>query len=280
MLNELRRILVVTKQGHTQAQVLAKDIRKWLESKSFHVNILSTSKLTTGSIADDNWDLVIVLGGDGTLLYVVRCLLTRDIPFLGINFGRVGFLAEISPDEWEDVLSDVLICRKFISSRRIAIKYQVIRDGNVYTSGCSINDVVISRDGLARLLELHIEISGSKKALNLRADGVIVSTPNGSTGYCAAAGGSLIFPELKVLEICPICPFLTKLRPLIVSGDHVISIEIGGIEQDASLTVDGQEGFFLSPGDIVCISRHEYEVEFLLPQDSSYINKLISKGYI
>lgn len=83
--------------------------------------------------------------------------------FLGINFGRVGFLAEISPDEWEDVLSDVLICRKFISSRRIAIKYQVIRDGNVYTSGCSINDVVISRDGLARLLELHIEISGSKK---------------------------------------------------------------------------------------------------------------------
>ncbi len=73
---------------------------------------------------------------------------------------------------------------------------------------------------------------------------MIVSTPNGSTGYCAAAGGSLIFPELKVLEICPICPFLTKLRPLIVSGDHVISIEIGGIEQDASLTVDGQEGFF------------------------------------
>lgn len=84
MLNELRRILVVTKQGHTQAQVLAKDIRKWLESKSFHVNILSTSKLTTGSIADDNWDLVIVLGGDGTLLYVVRCLLTRDIPFFWV----------------------------------------------------------------------------------------------------------------------------------------------------------------------------------------------------
>ncbi|WP_461833255.1 NAD(+)/NADH kinase [Desulfothermus sp.] len=280
MSNGIKKILVVPKQNHPDADLLAKDISQWLEANYFNVHIMAISKLISKPAPHENWDLVVVLGGDGTLLYVARSLLTRKIPFLGINFGKVGFLAEISPDEWKEVLSEILIRQKFISSKRIALKYEVVRHGKIFTSGCSINDVVISRDGLARLLELNLKFSDSGANFKFRADGVIVSTPNGSTGYCAAAGGSLIFPELNVMEICPVCPFLTGLRPIVVSDKEVISIEIGSTQQGVSLTIDGQEGFFLSPKDIVKISKHEYEVEFLLPQNSSYIKKLISKGYI
>ena len=280
MANELKKILVVTKQNHADANSLAKDISKWLEANHFNVHVITTSNLISNLANQENWDLVIVLGGDGTLLFVARSLLTKKIPFLGINFGKVGFLAEISPHEWKEVLSEILIHRKFLSSKRIALRYEVIRDDEIFISGCSINDVVISREGLARLLELKLKFSDYKGNFKFRADGVIISTPNGSTGYCAAAGGSLIFPELNVLEICPVCPFLTRLKPLVVPDKEVISIEIGGTQKGVSLTIDGQEGCFLSPKDIVKISRHEYEIEFLLPQNSSYIKKLISKGYI
>jgi NAD+ kinase len=220
------------------------------------------------------------VGGDGTLLYVARKFLHADILFMGINFGRVGFLAEICPDGWEAEFTEIFVKGNFFVSKRIALNYKVERDGSVVSSGCSINDVVVCRDGLARLLEISIKIGKDKGLLNFRADGVIISSPNGSTGYCAAAGGSLIFPSLNVIEICPISPFLSRIKPLIVPDHMSVFVEINGTYQDAFLTIDGQEGFKLSAGDRVEISKHKHKLCFLMPKNTSYISKLKEKGYI
>ena len=130
MLSELKKILLVTKQNHPDAALLAKEISQWLEENHFNVHILANSKLMSNSAQHKDVDLVIVLGGDGTLLYVARSLLTRKVPFLGINFGKVGFLAEISPHEWKDILPEILIHQKliqYIVSTQIHSRYTLMK---------------------------------------------------------------------------------------------------------------------------------------------------------
>ncbi len=275
-----KNILIVAKHDHRQAKDLGKETCTWFKNKGFSYRFITTTELVGLQEIDFSPSLVLVLGGDGTLLYVARKFLNLNIPLMGINFGRVGFLAELGPESWESYFTELFILGQFHLSKRIALCYVIKRDGKDINKGCAINDVVISRDGMARLLELSIVIGTEAEPIRFRADGVILSTPNGSTGYCAAAGGSLIYPGLDVIEICPICPFLSGIRPLIIPGSSMASIEINEAQQSASLTIDGQEEIGLCAGDRVEVSRHERELHFLMPRASSYIKKLKDKGYI
>ncbi len=274
-----KKVLIISKKDNKAATNLAIQQSNWFRERGIESFIGTISNLEQ-EVADFKPELALVLGGDGTVLYVARKLIKQNLYFLGVNFGRVGFLAEIHPDKWEDLFEEIFLKNSFSVSERLAIKCKVYRSNWVFFSGHSVNDVVICREGLARLLDITLFIGENEEALNIRADGIIVSTPNGSTGYCVGAGGSLIFPELNVLEICPICPFLSLIKPMIVASDRVIEIELNGSVQDATLTIDGQEGFKLQKKDRVVITKSPYSLKFITPYRSSYIKKLKQKGYV
>ncbi len=276
----IRNILIVKKESHEEADQLSSTMERWLKQNGYCVKVVDTTEVPKINNASLEVDVVVVLGGDGTLLYVARQFITKNIPFIGVNFGRVGFLTDLHPSRWEEVFCEIFLRKKYLISRRIALAYGVMRRDEKIYSGCCINDVVISRKGLARLLELNIAIGSEDNFFKFRADGVIISTPNGSTGYCAAAGGSLIYPELNVMAICPICPFLSRIRPIIIPSEKKIYVEIGGREKEMSLTIDGQEGYILYARDIVEISLHENEITFIVPEQFSYLKKLREKKYI
>lgn len=275
----LKKVLIISKKDNEDATSLAIQLSNWFSKRGIK-SFYGTIEKLKQDVDNLKPDLALILGGDGTVLYVARQLIKEDLCFLGVNFGRVGFLAEISPHEWEMVFEEIFLNKRFHISERLAIECTVYRSNNVFFQGYSVNDVVICREGIARLLDMSIFLGENEEPLNIRADGVIVSTPNGSTGYCVGAGGSLIFPELKVLEICPICPFLSLIKPIIVPQDIVIGIEVNGSVQDATLTIDGQQGVKLQKKDKVIIKKSPYILKFLTPDGSSYIKKLKQKGYV
>jgi NAD+ kinase len=223
-------------------------------------------------------DLILVLGGDGTMLSVARKMGEAQVPLLGLNLGQVGFLTELSPEGWEDLLGAVLN-QEFTLSQRIVLKYHVLRDERLLDQGRVVNDLVVGRGGMARLIRLRMWYDQVELA-NLRADGLIVSTPIGSTAYAVAAGGPLISPELEVLEVSPVCPFLSAMRPLVLPSKGTLRLQVESPTTEVFLTLDGQSGYPLQPGDLVEVSEGEQRLYFVQPRQSDYIRKLKVKGYL
>ncbi len=271
-------VLLITKGESGEAPRLGKEIGEWFESKGIGYKLFSNSHLPDLEELDLFPNLILVLGGDGTLLFVIRKYFGYNIPFLGINFGRVGFLTDIEPEQWRKCLAEVLEGNASVCER-LLLEYSVKRGGKKIRGGCAVNDLVVSRSHLARLITLCVEIGGEGHSC-LRADGIIVSTPNGSTGYCTAAGGATVFPSLDVIELCPVSPFMSRTVPLILPSDILIRIWVEEPSGEAWFTIDGQEGFPLSIGDVVEINRSPNPLRFFIPPGSSYIKKLKLKGYI
>ncbi|HMB30227.1 MAG TPA: NAD(+)/NADH kinase [Desulfohalobiaceae bacterium] len=272
-------ILILTKAQDKKALILGQRIQKWLKG----VNIESTIKdnqVDAGQmiLSSPLPDLILVLGGDGTMLSVARQLGEYEIPFLGLNLGQVGFLTELSPDGWEKVFREIL-AKEFTLSPRIILDYKIVRENKLLEKGQVVNDVVIGRGGTARLVRLRLWYD-QEEIGSFRADGVIVSTPVGSTAYAVAAGGVVISPELEVMEICPICPFRDELKPMILPGRQTVSVLVEQSSSDVYLTMDGQTGTALYPGDVVKISEAEKKLLFIQPVRHNYIQKLRHKGYI
>ncbi len=274
----ISRVLIITKGDRGDAFSLGKEIGKWLEERGIEYRLFSNSHIPEIGEKGFYPDLIMVLGGDGTLLFVIRKYVKEHIPFLGVNFGRVGFLTDIEPERWKDSLREIVggdakVCE------RLLLEWSVIREDREVYQGCSVNDVVISRGHLARLIGLSVEIE-REEAFFFRADGVIIATPSGSTGYCSASGGATIFPSLNVIEVCPICPFMTRVVPLILPSNIELRIVVDRSSPEASLTIDGQEGFSLLEGDMIKIKRSSTPIRFFIPSTSSYIRKLKHKGYL
>ncbi len=153
-------------------------------------------------------DLVVVLGGDGTLVSVTRQLTAAPRPVLGVNLGRVGFLTEICPEAWQDAF-EAILREGVLLEKGMALRYNLLRGGTSLVAGIAVNDIVISRGGPARLVSLALTVGGIRLAV-LRADGLILSTPTGSTGYTGSARGPLLYPGLEAYAVTPICPFLSN----------------------------------------------------------------------
>ena len=219
--------------------------------------------------------LVVVLGGDGTLLSVARIFAATGTPILSVNLGSLGFLTEVRlGDLYATLESWCANCHTL--DARAMLHSEVWRDGALVTSYEALNEVVVSKGDIARMGEFAAELDG-KRVARFRADGIIVSTPTGSTAYTLAANGPILTPDVDALVVTPICPHLLTLRPIVLRGDSNLTVRVEGVPTQCLLTVDGQTGFELRVGDEVRCRRSSYTVKLVRLSESGFFDALRSK---
>jgi len=220
-------------------------------------------------------NLIVVLGGDGTLLSVARNLKGRDVPILGVNLGGLGFLTEISPEEFPEMLEKVTR-GDYNISQRIMIDVTVRRGGNKVFEFAVLNDAVITKDALARIIDIETYVNG-EYLTTFKSDGLIFSTPTGSTGYSLAAGGPILYPSMKNIIVTPICPHMLTNRPIILPEKVSIKAVLKSRDEKVVLTLDGQIGFPLEFGDEILIKESSHSVSLVKSSSKGYFEILRTK---
>ena len=269
---KIQSIGVCVKADHPRAGETLEVLSRWLDERGIAVHADHGSAAALGvepesqSRLAEQVDLILVLGGDGTLLAVARLIGHRRVPILGVNLGTLGFLAEISQEEMFETLEEVLAGR-FHREQRMRLEVRVHRDGAVVGEYLALNDAVIAKTGISRLLDLEARADGVEGTA-YHADGLIVSTPTGSSAYSLSAGGPLVLPGFEAVLLTPICPHTLTQRPLVLPADSGVEIRVHQThEGDVRLTVDGQVGCEVREGDFVSARRSEHPVELLVPPD-------------
>ena len=284
MSRPIRTVLVIYKADHDQARAMAWTVAHWLAARDVvclvreNLPDAAHAVLPTGAVVAAPPDLALVLGGDGTMLSAARKRVVDGVPLLGINLGRVGFMTSAGLSDWEAVLGDILQ-NGFVEVRRLMIEVVVIRRGETVFSTISVNDAVISRGAMARLAAFDVTL-GDTDVCTLRADGVVISTPTGSTAYCVSAGGPLIYPGLDVLCVVPICPFLSDFKPVVVPAEAPVRLALSAPETNMYLTCDGQELFALDDHDVVLVTKADRCLRLAKRPGESYFERLRLKGFI
>jgi NAD+ kinase len=221
-------------------------------------------------------DLVIVVGGDGTMLNAGRSVAETNVPMLGINLGRMGFLADVSPNDMHLRLDEILNGR-YCEEQRSLLHTTVYRHGKAVSESDALNDVVVHKWDIARMIELDTAIDG-QFLYSLRADGLIVSTPTGSTAYALSGGGPILEPTLPALVLVPVCPHTLSNRPLVVSDQVCIEILVQGDDHNQSqITCDGQLNFGLLTGDVVRIRRKAETMRLIHPEHHDHFDVMRRK---
>lgn len=274
-------VLIVTKSGGGAAAELGDTISRWLIARRVDSTIVEhpypPARINVSRFRE-NCILVLVLGGDGTFISVAGDVIDWEVPVLGINHGRVGFLAEVVPEEWETAL-ERFFSNELDISRRTAFDYEVQRGNGIVARGVAINDLVISRGAVARIISLDIGQKG-QWIKNLRADGLIVATATGSTAYNVSAGGPLVHPELSAMCLSPICPFLNGIRPMVLTAEDPLTIDIAESSGDVYLTEDGRVPYPLNKGYRVNIMKHKKDLMLARIHSNTFFQKLRSKGFL
>lgn len=221
-------------------------------------------------------DLAITVGGDGTILNAARSLADKNVPMVGINIGRLGFLADVSPEEIDTVLSDIL-SGNHIRDERFLLEARVSRNNKIIFSADALNDVVVHVRDVARMIEFETRING-QFVNHQRADGLIISTPTGSTAYALSSGGPILQSNLDAMTLVPICPHTLSSRPLVVNASSEVDILISETKQAiAQVTCDGQTSFEVNIGDHIIIKRKQHTITLLHPQGHSNFDILRAK---
>lgn len=221
-------------------------------------------------------DFALVLGGDGTLLRASRVMATAGVPMLGIRFGKFGFMTDIEPANARAAVDSVLDGNYQVEERTM-LGATVRRSGRTISEAAALNDVVIAKGPLARMLRLETYVS-DKYITAYQADGLIIATPTGSTAYSLSAGGPLVTPDLNVTIITPICPHTLTVRPLLVSSRETVKVLIcGDIHEEVMLTVDGQVGVHLEEGDEVLVGEAEFQARLVKVGHTTFFDKLQSR---
>lgn len=275
----IRKVLIVGKRDSPESLPAIREVTRRLAACGvavFH-DAATAKALGRGARrgAPSGADLCVVVGGDGTLLAAARSLGGRPCPILGVNLGGLGFMTETGPEESADVLEDVLAGRYSIG-RRMTLDAALVRGRRVVASQAVLNDVVIAKSALARMIELEVAIDGAE-VTRYRADGLIVATPTGSTAYSLSAGGPIIHPEMTALLISPICPHTLTLRPLVVPATAAIEVTLATPDSEVYLTLDGQVGHPLRGGDRVRVRRGAQPVLMVRSRRRSYYEVLRRK---
>jgi NAD+ kinase len=254
----MHHMAIIYKHDRPEAAGLAGELRIWLENLNVAVfcaeNIdVSDIRCSYPRIAiPKTVDAVVVLGGDGTFLSVARSLEDRSIPVVGVNLGGLGFLTEISKASCFEELKEILEGH-FEIEERMRLQVLIRRENENIFSQNVLNDVVISKGVLARILDLKTSIDGHYLT-HYRADGLIVSTPTGSTAYNLSAGGPIVYPTTSAVILTPICPFALTNRPIILPPEVTIQVELSELVEHVTLTCDGQVGCALDAADTILIS--------------------------
>ena len=220
-------------------------------------------------------ELVIVLGGDGTLLSAARVFAKTETPILSVNLGSLGFLTEVRLADLYSTLEG-WCNRCFTTDSRSMLHSELWREGELFGEHEALNDVVVAKGAIARMGDFRIQFDG-QVAATFRADGVIISTPTGSTAYSLAANGPILLPDVDALVISPVCPHLLTLRPMVVRGDANIVVSIVGVPDQTFLTVDGQEAVLMKVGDELRCHRSKYTVKLVRLRASGFFDVLRAK---
>lgn len=221
-------------------------------------------------------DLVIAIGGDGTMLRCGKAAFLNDVPILGINLGRLGFLTDISPRQLISGLTAILN-GEFKDDERTVLHCEIVRSGKVIASAPGLNDVVIQKWNTARLITLDTTVNG-RFVHSQRSDGMIVSTPTGSTAYALSGGGPIVLPELSAIVLVPICPHSLTNRPIIIGDDARIEVTVNTESSDqAQLTCDGEPLADVEPNDVVKISKHAKKLRLMHPPGHDHFATLRAK---
>ncbi len=249
----IKQVLIVANMNKPQAENLVSEISSYLEKQQIHVEIFRLSGRVEPPVFE-NIDLVFSLGGDGTVLFCSRLLRTAGVPILAVNLGTFGFITEVSQNEWKEAFESFRDGKTGLS-HRLMIRAAVTRDGEkIFLNQC-LNDLVVKANGVSNIVSLKLHLNETRLG-TFRADGIIVATPTGSTAYSLAAGGPILDSEMDALIVTPICPFTLSNRPIVVSGEDIIQIEVLKHQRTSlNLSLDGQEMLPLCEGDIITVER-------------------------
>ena len=275
MVREIRNVLVVVNLAKEDAAEIGDEVEKYLSMQGLNVEVLRfAGKPPRTKISQ--FDMAFSLGGDGTVLYSARLLAEQAIPILAINIGDFGFITEVAKDEWRTAF-EMFRDGGLGISKRIMLKTCVHRAGKEIVSYNGLNDTVIASGGISKVVRLSLSV-GNTDLGNYRADGVIVSTPTGSTAYSAAAGGPILDPEMNAIILNPICPFTLSNRPLVLRGTNPVYI---GVEEKQRtgviMTVDGQDVISLEEGDQVCFRVSGVKARIIRSNKRNFYEVLCSK---
>jgi NAD+ kinase len=283
----ISRVGLVAKQRVEATSVVLNELASWLDTRRIHVVFeIETSHLAGVSAAATATkedlprlcDLIVLLGGDGTLIGMARRIAraAADVPIAGVNFGSLGFLTEITLDDLYPSLEAVLAGEAPIEDRMM-LRAQTVRGGTVFAEELVLNDVVITKAALSRIIELSVSV-GDHAVMTVRADGLIVATPTGSTAYNLAAGGPIVHPVVDAILLTPIAPHMLTNRPLVVDGTSEIAVapDMNGNEE-VFVTFDGQSGHALQSGDVIAIKRAARPLRLVRSASRSYFDVLRQK---
>lgn len=253
MKRKIEKVIIVANWHKPQAEQLVAEIQKYLREQSIAVQVIAiTGRTNTPEIGEV--DLIISVGGDGTVLFCSRIVQDRGIPILPVNLGTFGFITEVSITEWVEAF-DAYRSGKIGLSHRLMLRAVVYRGDERLFLCHGLNDLVVKANGTSNIVQLRLHLNETLLG-TFRADGIIVATPTGSTAYSMAAGGPILDSEMDAMIVTPICPFTLSNRPLVVSGEDVIKIEVlAGQRTSINLSLDGQEMLPLQEGDVVLIER-------------------------
>lgn len=274
---------IISKPQKPELAGILRDLLAWLEARNYHylldpdsaAYLDASDPVERVDLPQHKPNLVIVLGGDGTLLAAARAFARTTTPILSVNLGSLGFLTEtpladlyLTLESWCDNCADIEV--------RSMMHAEIIRDGQSIQQWDALNDVVVAKGTIARMGDFSVEIEKQFVA-TFRADGIIVSTPTGSTAYNLAANGPIVMPSVNAMLVTPICPHLLTIRPIVVPGDATVSVRVVGVPNEIYLTVDGQEAVQLKLGDYVHCQRSEASVRLLRHQPNGLFSVLRSK---
>lgn len=278
-----RNIGIISRPRRSNLSVVVPGLLEWLTSRGLHVTY---DQETAGSAPDPgkgrsreqvaaSSDLLLVLGGDGTLLAAARLAAPRGIPILPINMGSLGFLTSFMLEELYPALEEILAGRLTISER-VMLHVELNRAGKNIDKQSVLNEVVINKGALARMIEVELIID-SDFVCRYRADGLIVATPTGSTAYSLSAGGPIVHPAVESFVITPICPHTLSDRPVVIRDTSIIEMKLSAGTESVFLTLDGQKGIPLQPTDRIRVSRAEKLLKLILTPNKSYFEILRNK---
>jgi NAD+ kinase len=255
----LNTITIITKKFRPAAWQAGRNLLAWLTSRGLPAHHLENEPEPTILPLPPGTDFIVVMGGDGTILSVVRHYGRLGLPILGVNLGGLGFLTEISLDELYPCLEEYFLPGKFEVEERMILTTSLIRGGETLCQENVLNDAVINKGALARIAELTTWIDG-EYLTTYRADGLIVSTPTGATAYTLSAGGPIAYPTLRHIILLPICPHTLSNRPIILPETVTVAVTLDDKVQDLYLTLDGQVGQELQPQDRIEVRAGDYNV--------------------
>jgi NAD+ kinase len=275
---------IISKPQKPELAAILPELRGWLAGRGWG-SVLDTESaaylpdagtgVVRAELPDHKPDLVVVLGGDGTLLAAARAFANTNTPLLSVNLGSLGFLTEVPLAELYATLEAWCEGTAQIEVRSM-MRAELVCSSGFKRTWDALNDVVVAKGTIARMADFSVTIDGQPVAA-FRADGVILSTPTGSTGYNLSANGPIVMPSVNAMLVTPICPHLLTIRPIVVPGESAISVQVIGVPNETYLTVDGQEAVPMNVGDKVHCRRSEYSVRLLRLKANGLFNVLRSK---